>query len=207
MPELYFRPFACSLASRIALLEAGIEADYHQVDLASHRVVADGNDYFVISPKGQVPALRRDDGSLLTEGSAVLQWIADQRPSAELAPPPGHAERYRLQEWLSFVATEIHKAFLAPTFGPDVPDAVKDHARSRLPKALAVVSDHLAGRDVLVGDRFGVADAYLLWALLLVRFAGVDLSDWPSLDAYVERIQQRPRVREAIELERAMLQA
>lgn len=206
MLDLYFRPFACSLASRIALLEAGVDARYHEVDLDRKALVADGADYWAVAPKGKVPALRLEDGTLLTENAAVLQYIADLRPEAGLAPPQGDPSRYRLQEWLSFVATELHKAFLYPTFMAGTPEEVRAHARSGIPQAIGVAADHLTRHAYLVGDRFSVADAYLVWVLLLARFAGVDLSPWPSLDAYVERMRERPSVAKALAIETPLLQ-
>lgn len=204
MPELYFRPLACSLASRIALLEAGIDARYHRVDLQSRRLVDGDADYLAVSPKGQVPALRLEDGSLLTEGAAVLQYIADLRPKSGLAPAPHDPERYRLQEWLSFVGTEIHKAFLHPLFN-EAPEEACTHARGRIGRTLGIVAAHLEGRSYLVGERFTVADAYLVWALVLVRSLGIELA--PSLSAYARRLTQRPSVREALACESAMLEA
>lgn len=203
MPELYFSPLACSLASRIALLEAGIEARYHRVDLAQRRLVDDGSDYYAVAPKGQIPVLRLDDGELLTEGAAVLQYIADLRPESGLAPPPEAPERYRLQEWLSFVAMEIHKAFLHPSFNAG-PQAECDHARAKIDRTLRIPAAHLEGREFLVGDRFTVADAYLVWSLALVRNLGVELP--PSLAAYSKRLRQRPSVRDAFACEAAMLE-
>jgi glutathione S-transferase len=203
--ELYFRPLACSLASRIALLEAGIDARYHQVDLVTRRLVDGDGDFLAVAHKGQVPVLRREDGSLLTENIAVLQYIADLRPSAGLAPPPNDPERYRLQEWLSFVATELHKGWTYPTFMHDSPDPVKAHVRSLLPGKLEIVAAHLEKNAFLLGDRFSVADAYLLWSLVLTRFAGVDLASWPSVVAYLETLQKRPSVAEALAIERGLL--
>lgn len=203
MLDLYFRPLACSLASRIALLEAGIEARYHRVDLERRRLVEGDVDYFAVSPKGQVPALRLDDGSLLTEGAAVLQYIADLRPESGLAPAPSDPERYRLQEWLSFVGTEIHKAFLHPLYN-GAPQEACAHARGRIDKTLGIVAAHLEGRSYLVGERFTVADAYLVWALVLVRSLGIELA--PSLAAYARRLRQRPSVSEALACESAMLE-
>jgi len=130
MLQLYFYPLACSLASRVALMEAGIDARYHLVDIFTKKVVADDGDFFAIAPKGAVPVLVLDNGETLTESAAVLQYIADLRPELRLAPPAGHPDRYRLQEWLSFVGTEIHKAFLFPTFWYDN-DAAKAAARQR----------------------------------------------------------------------------
>jgi glutathione S-transferase len=205
MLELYFRPLACSLATRIALLEAGIDARYHQVDIFTKRLAADDGDFLALAPKGKVPVLRLDDGSFLTENAAVLQYVADLRPSAELAPPAGDPERYRLQEWLSFVGTEIHKGWGSPTFMPDTPEPVRAHALAQLPRSLAIAAAQLDRRPYLLGERFSVADAYLFWALVLVRFAGIDLAPWPSLPAYLETVQKRPSVAEALATERALL--
>jgi glutathione S-transferase len=204
MLTLYFRPMACSLASRIAILEAGLDVRYRAVDLISKKV-ADGSDYLVLSAKGQVPILVLADGQILTEGAAVLQYIADQNPDAGLAPIATDPNRYRLQEWLNFVATELHKAFLYPVFSHDTPEAVKAHARVKLARALAVAADQLDKAPFVTGDRFTVADAYLTWALLLIQFGGVELQS--SLAAYLQRAQQRPHVRDAIQIERQMLQA
>src|SRR3954471_13414416 len=131
MLQLYFSPMACSLASRIALMEAGIEARYHPVHLQTKQVVDDGSDFLGVSPKGAVPVLVLDTGERLTESAAVLQYIADLKPESGLAPPAGHPDRYRLQEWLSFVGNEIHKAFLFPTFWYN-DDAAKACARERI---------------------------------------------------------------------------
>ena len=204
MLELYFSPLACSLASRIALLEAGVDARYQRVDLVSRRLVGHDGDFLAVSPKGQVPVLRLDDGSLLTEGSAVLQYIADLNPAAGLAPPPRDPQRYRLQEWLSFVGTELHKGFLHPAFNP-APEDMRAYARERVPKTLAIAAAHLDANAYLVGDSFSVADAYLVWALMLVHYAGIDLKAWPSLLAYQERGLGRASVREALACERPML--
>jgi glutathione S-transferase len=206
MLELYFSPFACSLASRIALLDAEIDARYHRVDLRSKRIVDGDIDFLAISPKGQVPVLRLEDGTVLTEGAAVLQRIADLRPESQLAPPPGDLLRYRLQEWLNFVATEFQKAFLYPTFMPDTPEAVRAHARTRVPRVLDLVTAHLRGNPHLLGERFSVADAYLIWALLLMPLAGIDLAGWPALTGYLERMQQRPSVADALACEQGLLQ-
>lgn len=204
MLELYYRPFACSLASRIALEEAGLEATYHAVDLTSKRL-ADGGDYRAVSPKGQVPALRTEDGALVTEGPAVLQYIADRRPEAGLAPAPGDPLRTELHSWLNFVATELHQAFLIPKPMSDAPDAVREYGRARFEGKLPVVVEHLRHHDYLVGDRFSVADGYMLWALTLARFAGVELPE--PLPAYLARLEARPAVARALARERAEMQA
>lgn len=203
MLQLYFSPMACSLASRIALMEAGLEARYHQVHLSTKKVADDDGDFRGISSKGAVPVLVLDNGDQLTESAAVLQYIADLNPERGLAPPPGDPDRYRLQEWLSFVGAEIHKAFLFPTFWYK-DDGSLAKPRARITQTLSVPSAHLADREFLVGDRFTVADAHLTWALLLLRPAGVDIAQWPSLSAYLERMQWRPAVREAIATEMAL---
>ena len=200
MLQLYYWPMACSLASRIALMEAGIEARYHAVHLWDKKVLDDGRDFWAISPKGAVPVLMLEDGELLTENPAILQYIADLRPEKGLAPPPGDRDRYRLQEWLGFVGTEIHKAFLFPTFWY-ANEAAKASARERIGKSVAVAAAHLAKKQYLVGERFTVADAYLAWALLLLGRGGVEIAAWPSLVEYLDRVRARPRVEEAIRIE------
>ncbi|TYL84899.1 glutathione binding-like protein [Bradyrhizobium cytisi] len=206
MLQLYFSPMACSLASRIALMEAGLDARYHLVHLATKTVADDDSDFRGISPKGAVPVLVLENGERLTECAAVLQYIADLNPERGLAPRPGEADRYRLQEWLSFTGAEIHKAFLFPTFWyKDEGSLAKP--RARIAQTLSVPAAHLADREFLVGDSFTVADAHLTWALLLLRAAGVDIAQWPSLSAYLERMRARPMVREAIATETALRKA
>lgn len=203
MLQLYFFPMACSLSSRIALMEAGIEAQYHLAHIWTKQVVDDGSDFRGVSPKGAVPVLVLENGERLTESAAVLQYIADVKPTAGLAPEFGDPDRYRLQEWLSFVGAEIHKAFLFPTFWYK-DDGSLAKPRARITQTLSVPSAHLAEREFLVGHGFTVADAHLTWALLLLRPAGVDIAQWPSLSAYLERMQARPAVREAIATEMAL---
>ncbi len=203
MLQLYFWPMACSLASRIALMEAGIEARYHLVHLWTKKVLDDDSDFLAVSPKGAVPVLALQNGERLTENAAVLQYIADLKPELGLAPPAGDPDRYRLQEWLSFVGTEIHKAFLFPTFWYK-DDAAKAAARERIGKNVSIAADHLTNRPYLVGDRFTVADAYLAWSLLLVRRCGVEVEKWPSLADYLARMQARPQVKAAIDTEMAL---
>jgi len=203
MLQLYFWPMACSLASRIALMEAGIDARYRLVDIWKKRMIEDDGDFLAVSPKGAVPVLVLDNGERLTENAAVLQYIADLKPERGLAPPAGHADRYRLQEWLSFVGCEIHKAFLFPTFWYK-DDAAKAAARGRIDGSVSIAADHLAQREFLVGDRFTVADAYLGWSLLLLGRGGVDVARWPSLTRYLERMQARPQVKAAIHCEMAL---
>jgi glutathione S-transferase len=206
MLQLYFFPMACSLASRIALMEAGIEARYHPVHIWTKKVLEDDGDFRAVSSKGAVPVLVLENGEKLTENAAVLQYIADLRPELGLAPRPGDPDRYRLQEWLSFVGTEIHKAFLFPTFWY-ANDAAKTSARERIGQNLSVADAHLKSRQYLVGERFTVADAYLAWSLLLLKRCSVDVAEWPSLASYLDRIRARPQVKAAIELEWQMSKA
>ncbi|MCK1476411.1 glutathione S-transferase N-terminal domain-containing protein [Bradyrhizobium sp. 197] len=203
MLQLYFFPMACSLASRIALTEAGVEAQYLLAHIWTKTVVDDGSDFLGVSPKGAVPVLVLENGERLTESAAVLQYIADLKPEASLAPRFGDPERYRLQEWLSFIGAEIHKAFLFPTFWYK-DDGSLAKPRARITQTLSVPSAHLADREFLVGNRFTVVDAHLIWALLLLRPAGVDIAQWPSLSGYLARMQARPAVREAIATEMAL---
>src|SRR5215470_4152888 len=184
-------------------MEAGIEAQYHLAHIWTKKVVDDGSDFRNVSPKGAVPVLVMENGEKLTENAAVLQYIADLKPELGLAPPPGDADRYRLQEWLSFVGTEIHKAFLFPTFWYK-DDAAKAAARERIGRSVSIVADHLAQRPYLVGDRFTVADGYLAWSLLLLKRGGVDVVDWPSLVDYLARMQARPQLKAAIDHEMAL---
>ncbi|PPQ14621.1 glutathione S-transferase [Bradyrhizobium sp. AC87j1] len=206
MLQLYFFPMACSLSSRIALMEGGIEAQYHLAHIWTKQVVDDGSDFLGVSPKGAVPVLVLENGERLTESAAVLQYIADVKPERGLAPRPGDVDRYRLQEWLSFIGAEIHKGFLFPTFWYK-DDGSLAKSRARITQTLSVPSAHLAEREFLVGDSFTVADAHLTWALLLLRPAGVDIAQWPPLSAYLGRMQARPAVREAIATEMALRKA
>jgi len=203
MLQLYFFPMACSLSSRIALMEAGIEAQYHLAHIWTKQVMDDGSDFRGVSPKGAVPVLVLENGERLTESAAVLQYIADVKPAAGLAPAFGDPDRYRLQEWLSFVGAEIHKAFLFPTFWYK-DDGSLAKPRARIAQTLSMPATHLTDREFLVGDSFTVADAHLTWALLLLRPAGVDIAQWPSLSAYLARMQARPTVRDAIVTEMAV---
>lgn len=198
--ELYFIPMACSLATRIALYETGEgeRSRFHRIKLAT-KLLEDGSDYLAVNPKGQVPALRLDDGTLLTEGAAVLQYVADLKPEAKLAPPAGTMERYRLQSALNFIATELHKLVLAQIFTPGMPEEAKTYARTIVaPEKLALLVRALEGRDYLLESGFSVADAYAFFVLTLCPFAKVDITPWPELGAYYERIKARPTVARAL---------
>lgn len=192
--KLYFSPGACSFAPHVALVEAGLAVEPVKVDLRTH-TLADGTDYYTINPKGYVPLLVLDDGSTLSEVAVILQYIADRKPGT-LAPPAGTAERYRVMEWLNFIATEIHKGF-GPLWYPDTPQATRDKAVATLGKRFGLVAETLARQPYLAGDKFGIADAYLYTVLGWSKFLKVDLSPWPVLGAYLERIAARPSVSEA----------
>jgi glutathione S-transferase len=195
--KLYLTPGTCSQASNIALHEAGIPFEIAKVDKRTKRV--DGVDFTTINPKGYVPALLLDDGQVLTENVAVLQYIADLKPAAKLAPPAGTMDRYRLQEWLSFINSELHKSF-SPLFSAEATDDMKTHARSYIAKRLAYLESALGDRTYLMGDEFTIADAYLFTVLDWGRHVGVDIG--PKLQAYVDRVRARPHVIEAMTAER-----
>lgn len=201
--ELFFAPLSCSLASRIALYEADIDAGFHQVVLATKRLTT-GENYADLNPKGQVPALKTPDGSILTEGPAVLQFIADSAPASHLAPPAGTMARYRLQQWLNYLSTEVHKAVFYMIFNPASPPEVKAFARHQLlPVRYQFLSEHLEDQAYLL-DTFTVADAYLFTTLNWAGPAGVDLANWPILDAYRKRLMERPAVARALSEELAL---
>ena len=197
--KLYYSPGACSLASHIALLEAGIPFSADRVDMRT-RKTSDGRDFATVNPNGYVPALEIDNGEVLSEGQAILQYLADQKPAAQLAPPAGTMPRYRLIEWLSFISSELHKGF-SPLLRPGGAEDVKAAAREKLGVRLTYVANYLASRQYLVGEHFTVADAYLYTILTWTRIAGIDLSAWPVLAAYRERVQQRPAVQAARQAE------
>jgi glutathione S-transferase len=197
--KLYFTPGTCSLHPHIALLEAGLPFELVRVDTRSHRV-SDGRDYYAINPKGYVPALELDDGSLLTEGAVIDQYIADSKPEAGLMPAFGTMARYHELEWLNFIATEIHKTF-APLFGSGN-EELKIQTRAKLGKRFDLVARHLDAREYLVGDRFTVADGYLFNMLTWTQWTGIDLAQWPSLLAFFGRVGARPSVQEAMKAER-----
>jgi glutathione S-transferase len=194
--KLYFTSGACSMASNIALREAGIPFEMSKVDKRTKRV--DGVEFVTINPKGYVPALRLDDGQVLTENVAVLQYIADLNPAAKLAPPAGTMERYRLQEWLSFINSEVHKAF-TPLFSSEATEETKTYSRNYLAKRLAYLEGGLGDSKYLMGDQFTVADAYLFTVLGWGAHVGVDIG--PKLKGYVDRIRARPHVIEAMTAE------
>ncbi len=202
--ELFYSPMACSLASHITLREAGLDAALTSVTLAT-KTTAAGDDYFAVAAKGQVPALRLDDGTLLTENAAILQYLADRRPEAGLLAPVGARERYAVLEWVSFFGTEVHKACLWPIFNPGPPEETKAWARTLLDRKLEYVASALGDRAFLVGDRFTIADAYLTWILALARVAKLAVPE--PLERYRIAMHERSAVREAVAIERAALAA
>ncbi|HSN20751.1 MAG TPA: glutathione transferase GstA [Usitatibacter sp.] len=197
--KLFYAPGACSLSPHIALREAGIPFDLVKVDTKTHTFDG-GGDFYGVNGKGYVPVLELDDGVRLTEGPAIVQYIADRKPDSGLAPKPGTMERVRLQEWLNFLTSEIHKGF-SPLFSPETPEDYKPVARKRLAGRFDWLSSQLDGREYLAGDRFTVADGYLFTLLGWLPFVGMRLEDWPVLKAYRDRLGTRPTVREALKAE------
>lgn len=199
--KLYFSPGACSLSPHIALEEAGLKYETESVDLAK-KVTEFGSDYWKVNSKGSVPALVLDNGELLTEGPAIVQYIADQAPQKKLAPANGTLERYRLQGWLNFIATDLHRnftAFLSPA-GKNAPDW-QAIARANLEKRLAHVDAELAGKNYLLGDDFSVADGYLFTMLSWAGLIKLDLAQWSNLAAYFDRVKSRPAVQAVLKAE------
>ncbi len=194
--KLYYAPGACSLSPHIALLEAGLPYDLVKVDLRAKKL-ENGDDYLQVNPKGQVPALGLDNGEVLTEGVVIIQMIADQARDKQLAPGRDTAERYKLQEWLNFITTELHKNF-SPLFQPAIPDEVKTFFRDRLMSKFKYIDSQLAGRDYLMGNQFTVADGYLFVMLAWADRLNLDVSGLSNLTAYKARVAARPKVKEAL---------
>ena len=194
--KLYFSPGACSLSPHIALIEAGLDFTLEQVDIRAKQT-ASGADFRTINPKGYVPALQLDDGTVLTEGPAIVQYIADLAPASQLAPAAGTLERYRLLEWLNFISAEVHKNF-SPLFDPSATDDLRAAARANLGRRLGYVAQQLEGRDYLLGSQFTVADTYLFTILGWAEYVKFSLADWPVFDAYRARIASRPAVQQAL---------
>lgn len=198
--KLYYKAGACSLASHIVLREAGLEPDIEAVDLATHKT-AGGVDFYTINSKGYIPALLLDGGEVLTEGVAIMQYVADLYPAAGLAPAAGTLARARLYEALNFIATELHKGF-SPLFNPALDDASKERSIANLKRRLDQVEGDLAdGRAYLLGADFSVADAYLFTVLGWTGFVGIDLAGWPKLSAFRAKMAARPAVQAALKAE------
>jgi glutathione S-transferase len=196
--KLYYSPGACSLSVRITLLESGLPFEAVLASTKTHQL-EDGTDYYTINPKGYVPLLELDNGERLTEVAAIQQYVADQVPAKRLAPANGTMPRYRLQEWLTFIGTELHKAY-GPLFNPNTPDDLKSAAKSRINGRLAYVNDQLAGKSYLLGD-YSVADNYLFVVLNWSGRVGLDLSAFPNITAYMARMSARPTVQAALKAE------
>jgi glutathione S-transferase len=197
--KLYFSPAACSLAPHIALAEAGLAYSLDKVDLKTKKTAGD-SDYTRINPKGYVPALQFDDGSMLTEVAAILQWVADEAPDKHLAPAAGTMERYRLLEWLNFIAMELHRP-LGALFRPELPEATRAMFIDLLTGRLDYTQQQLGSRPYLLGEHFTVADAYLFTVLNWSRWVKFDLAPWAGLADLVARIGARPRVQAALRAE------
>jgi glutathione S-transferase len=197
--KLYYSPGACSLSPHIALREAGLNFELVQVDLATKKT-ASGQNYLEINPAGYVPCLQLDDGRTLTEGPAILQYLADQVPGKLLAPANGSFERYYLQQWLNFISTELHKSF-SPLFNPGASEDWKNAVRQTIAARLGVVATRLKDAPYLLGDSLSVADIYLFVVLGWAAYVNLDLSPWPALQAFMGRVGGREAVQAALRAE------
>jgi glutathione S-transferase len=197
--QLYFSPGACSLASHITLREAGLPFDLKRADTKTKKL-EDGSDYYAINSKGAVPALKLDNGQVLTEGVAIMQYLADQKPESGLVPKNGTLERYRVQEWLNYITSEVHKGF-SPLWNPTADAAVKAYALDGLKKKFDWLNTQLTGKKYLTGDTFTIADSYLFVVLNWTNFLSIDLAGWPALKEFQARVAARPKVQEAMAAE------
>jgi len=197
--KLYFSPGACSLSPHIALLEAGLAFTTERVDLGK-KLTAGGADFRAINPNGYVPALELDNGVVLTEGPAIVQYVAELAPQAKLLPAVGQIERYQALSWLNYISTELHKNY-NPLFKPDATDDMRAKARNMLALRFSHVARHLEGREFLAGGQFSIADAYLFTVLGWADVVKFSLADWPQLQAFRARIGARPAVQAALRAE------
>jgi glutathione S-transferase len=197
--KLYYSPGACSLSPHIVLREAGLAFEPVLASTKTHKL-QDGTDYYTLNPKGYVPLLELDNGERLSEGPVIVQYIADQVPAKKLAPEAGTMARYRVQEWLNFITSELHKSF-SPLFNPAMPEEAKAIYRTRLGERFKWVDSQLAGKSYLMGDAFSVPDAYLFTVARWGAFVGVDIGALPNLSAFMERMAARPAVQEALQAE------
>ena len=197
--KLYYSNGACSLSPHIVLRESGLPFDLVRASTKTHQL-DDGSDYYAINPKGSVPLLELDSGERLTEGPAIVQYIADQVPAKNLAPANGTLARYRVQEWLNFITSEIHKTY-SPLFRPNTPDEFKTIARDALKKKYEYVEGKLDGKNYLMGENFSVADAYLFVVTTWAPHVGLDLSGLRNVNAFMDRMRARPAVQEALQAE------
>jgi glutathione S-transferase len=197
--KLYYSPGACSLSPHIVARELGLPITLKKVN-TQDKTIEGGGDFWKVNPRGYVPALELDNGQVLTEGPAIVQYLADQKPEAGLAPKNGTFERYRLQEWLNFLTSEIHKGF-SPLFKPNTPEDYKPIVKENLANRFNWLEQHLAGKDYLTGKQFTVADAYFFVLLGWTKPTQIDLSKWPNLQAFQKRVAARPKVKEAMQAE------
>jgi glutathione S-transferase len=197
--KLYYSPGACSLSAHIVLRESGLAFEPVLASTKTHKL-QDGTDYYRINPKGYVPLLELDDGQRLSEGPVIVQYIADQVPTQKLAPPAGTMARYRLQEWLNFITSELHKGF-SPLFDPAMPEDAKPLFKARIGDRLKWVDSQLAGRNYLMGEDFSVADAYLFTVTGWTNYVGIDISGLANLGAFMARMKTRPAVQQALKAE------
>jgi len=197
--KLYYAPGACSQAVHIALRESGLPFRFEKVDVKTKKTET-GADYKAVNPKGYVPALELDDGQVLTEVQALLQYVGDKKPGTGLTPPPTTMERYRLLEWLAFISTELHKQF-SPFFVPTTPEEMKTQLRDKISGRFDYVNEKLAKSQFLLGDTFTVADGYLFVMTGWARNLKFDTSKWPALNAFAERVGSRPAVQAVLEAE------
>ena len=205
MMKLYFSPGACSLSPNIVAREAGIPLELVKVDTGTKKIQVEG-DFFAVNPKGYVPALQLDDGYVLTEGPAIVQYLADRKPESGLVPPAGTIERYRMQEMLGYINSEIHKTY-SPLFNPATPAATVDERKAYLKKRYKLLDERLAGREFLFGDKFTAADAYLFTVTNWAGYVKLDLSEYANLAAFQKRVSARPAVQEAMRAEKQEKQA
>lgn len=197
--KLYYSPGACSLSPHIVLREAGLDFELVLASTKTHKL-ADGTDYYTINKKGYVPLLELDNGERLTEGPVIVQYLADLAPASQLAPANGTMARYRLQEWLNFLTSEVHKGF-SPLFNPATPEEYKSMGKARLADRLRWVDAQLEGKSYLMGDQFTVADAYLFTLTNWARPIGLDISGLAHLGAFMTRVTARPAVQQAMKAE------
>jgi glutathione S-transferase len=194
--KLFYSPGACSLSPHIVAREAGLDVQLQKVDLGKHAIDAE-NDYYKLNPKGYVPALEVKPGELLTEGPAIVQYLGDQNPQSGLMPAAGTMDRYRQQEMLGFINSEIHKAY-SPLFSQATPEATREDRKQHLRKRYKLLDERLAGKDYLFGDKFTAADAYLFTVTNWAPKVKVDLADMPNIAAFQKRVAARPAVQAAM---------
>ena len=196
--KLFYSSGSCSMSPHIALLESGLKFELEKVDLATKKTPT--GDFNKVNPKGYVPALLLDNGQLLTEGAVIVQYIADQKPEMNLLPKTGTFERYRAQEWLNFVATEVHKGF-SPLFQKDIPEVMGKTVRDKLTKRFDFLAEHFTKNNFLMGTQYSVADGYLFTVMSWSEYLKFDLTKWPVLLGFMERVKNRPATQTAMKTE------